>query len=1285
MNKKIYIAILVLAILLLFPLSIPGNAVTQNDGHINFSTTPVTPQILGYSIKSQSSSLVMNGNGSIYIYTAVDGGGVSITGENFYVINSVIDGNGVISAVTGNSTSNFGQYNSNNIATYAIGGISIGSSTGINSTISFEGIYSYSNGAYAANHVNGTFMVNSSGSLVVIVAAGSTNDNPIVAGNFSFQQLDELNSSISIVQDYAVLNQGTYSISVNMTNDGQNLNGCSVIMEVYVIGKSVFYPPQKYPVTFTESGLPSGTLWSVSLGNQTISSSNNTIIFSEYNGTYSYSIPAISGLYPSPSSGNVTVAGKPLSLAINFLPPSTTITVGSGPTGVAYDSSNGYVYVTNYYSDDVSVIDGSTNKVIASSTVGAYPEGLAYDPSNGYIYVANFGTENVSVIDGATNTVITTIFIGYGPSGMASQPIGVTYDPFNGYVYVADSGTNDVSVINSTTNKIIASIGVGSSPYEIAYDTSNRYLYVTNAMSDTVSVINSGNNNVIETINVGSGPTDAAYDSSNGYVYVTNYFTNNVSVINGATNKVIASINIGTNPAGVAYDPSNGCIYVANEGSNTVSVINGESNNIISTINVGKSPIGVAYDPSNGYIYVANSGSDTVSVIPTSPQPIIKHYTVTFTESGLPSGTLWSVSLGNQTISSSNNTIIFSEYNGTYSYSIPAISGLYPSPSSGNVTVAGKPLSLAINFLPPSTTITVGSYPLGVAYDSSNGYVYVANSNSSTVSVINGATNKVIANIAVGSYPFGVAYDSSNGYVYVANEGSNNVSVINGASNKVIANIAVGSSPLGLGYDSSNGYVYVTNWGSNNVSVINGASNKVIASIAVGSWPWGVAYDSSNGYVYVTNEGSNNVSVINGASNKVIASIAVGSYPYGVAYDSSNGYVYVANDDSSSVSVINGATNTVIASIAVGLGPWGVAYDSSNGYVYVANEGSNNVSVINGATNTVIASIAVGSEPAGVAYDSSNGYVYVANYDSNSVSIISTPPQAIKKYSVTFTESGLTSGISWSVIFNGTTESSTGNTIKFNEPNGTYSFSISPISGYSASPSSGSITVNGANVNQAITFTAVTPSIYKITFTESGLSSGTTWSATLSGATKTANSNTIVFNEPNGTYSFIIGAINGYTATPSSGTITVNGSNVNQGITFTLNGTKVFVVTFTENGLPSGTMWYVNLSNGQSFSSTTDTITLNEPNGTYSYTISTKDKNYVPVSSSGTFTVNGANVNQTITFKAVATPTNYLLYMIIVIVVIIAVLGAVMAMRRGKNKGGPKQWQEPPKQQPPQQ
>jgi len=42
----------------------------------------------------------------------------------------------------------------------------------------------------------------------------------------------------------------------------------------------------------------------------------------------------------------------------------------------------------------------------------------------------------------------------------------------------------------------------------------------------------------------------------------------------------------------------------------------------------------------------------------------------------------------------------------------------------------------------------------------------------------NSPNNTVIANISVGSEPDAVAYDSSNGYVYVANGGSNNVLVV---------------------------------------------------------------------------------------------------------------------------------------------------------------------------------------------------------------------------------------------------------------------------------------------------------------------------------------------------------------------------------------------------------------------------------------------------------------------------------------------------------------------------
>ncbi|MGC8631762.1 MAG: hypothetical protein ACP5T2_05015, partial [Thermoprotei archaeon] len=72
-----------------------------------------------------------------------------------------------------------------------------------------------------------------------------------------------------------------------------------------------------------------------------------------------------------------------------------------------------------------------------------------------------------------------------------------------------------------------------------------------------------------------------------------------------------------------------------------------------------------------------------------------------------------------------------------------------------------------------------------------------------------------------------------------------------------------------------------------------------------------------------------------------------------------------------------------------------------------------------------------------------------------------------------FHESGLPSGDSWSVTLNGTTRSSTSPNITFQEPAGTYSYSVSVPSGLSASPSSGTITVSSYQLSVPVTVSAI--------------------------------------------------------------------------------------------------------------------------------------------------------------------------------------------------------------------
>jgi YVTN family beta-propeller protein len=74
-----------------------------------------------------------------------------------------------------------------------------------------------------------------------------------------------------------------------------------------------------------------------------------------------------------------------------------------------------------------------------------------------------------------------------------------------------------------------------------------------------------------------------------------------------------------------------------------------------------------------------------------------------------------------------------------------------------------------------------------VAVNPAGTSVYVANRGSNTISVIETATNTVVATVSVGANPFGVAVTPDGTRVYVAHRSSNNVSVIDTASNTVVA------------------------------------------------------------------------------------------------------------------------------------------------------------------------------------------------------------------------------------------------------------------------------------------------------------------------------------------------------------------------------------------------------------------------------------------------------------------------------------------------------------------
>ncbi len=91
----------------------------------------------------------------------------------------------------------------------------------------------------------------------------------------------------------------------------------------------------------------------------------------------------------------------------------------------------------------------------------------------------------------------------------------------------------------------------------------------------------------------------------------------------------------------------------------------------------------------------------------------------------------------------------------------------------------------------------------------------------------------VIATVDVGTCPQALEFNPSNDNVYVANSNSHDVSVIDSSTNAVVATVDVGDTPVALEFNPSNDNVYVSNQASDSVSVIDSSTNAVVATVDV--------------------------------------------------------------------------------------------------------------------------------------------------------------------------------------------------------------------------------------------------------------------------------------------------------------------------------------------------------------------------------------------------------------------------------------------------------------------
>jgi YVTN family beta-propeller protein len=247
---------------------------------------------------------------------------------------------------------------------------------------------------------------------------------------------------------------------------------------------------------------------------------------------------------------------------------------------------------------------------------------------------------------------------------------------------------------------------------------------------------------------------------------------------------------------------------------------------------------------------------------------------------------------------------------------------LFKTNSSSNTVVVFDTVSSTV-----LATTPVGNHPRGIDVTPDGSLALVANRDSSSVSVIDIATYRVVSTIALpASQPYGVAITPDGSTAYVANgiDPGGAVYVIDIAKRAVTGTIAVGGRPFKVAVSPDGTQALVTNNAPGTVSAIDTTTNTVVKTISVGAAAFGVAFHPNGTRGYVTANG--NLVVIDMSTYAILAQVKVGTYPVSVRVTPDGLRALVANRLSDFISYFDTSTSTVVENITVGQAPEEISF-----------------------------------------------------------------------------------------------------------------------------------------------------------------------------------------------------------------------------------------------------------------------------------------------------------------------------------------------------------------------